>query len=402
MREQLTRSGLQELSNGKKTDCCIINTCTVTTSADRQSRYLIRLAKRENPNARVIVTGCYAHSNAAELEKIDEVDLVLNNYKKERIAEFLNPRNRTNIHLPFEISDFKSRTRAFVKIQDGCDNLCSFCKVPYVRGRSRSRIIDEIVDEVKRLSDNGYKEIVLTGICLGDYGKEFSGKTDLVDLIDEIEKIEGILRIRLSSIEAKDVTDKLIKKMAKSSKLCPHLHIPFQSGDDKILKHMNRRDTRQTYLKLVKKLKKNIKGMAISTDIMICFPGENKEEFNNTLDFLKEIVPSRVHIFTFQPRDKTPMSNCKSLIPRKIIKERYEQLKVLSDNLSFYFRKRFINKGLGVLFERKKDSYWCGYSENYLLTYLKSNVKLLLDNKLRKIIVKKVDTSILYSELEVG
>lgn len=399
IREQLEGVGFRELNNGQKANYYIINTCTVTNNADKQSRYLIRVAKRENPLAKIIVTGCYAHLNREDIRKINGVDLILNNESKHRIAEFISPNRKTTTTVPFEISDFKAHTRAFVKIQDGCDNFCSFCKVPYVRGRSRSRNFQSIIEEIKRLRHRDYKEIVLTGICLGDYGKDFERKSDLVDLIDEIEKIEGFLRIRLSSIEAKDITDKLIRKMKTSKKLCPHLHIPFQSGDNKILKLMNRRDTREDYLRLVRKLKKNIKDMAITTDIMIGFPQEKDENFSNTLDFLKKIKPARVHIFTFQPRDSTALSNFKNDVSQKILKQRYALLKTLSDKLSLKFRNQFLNKKLEILFEDKKNGFWRGYSQNYLLTELEISDSLNLNNKLIKVNINKVEKNLLSTYL---
>ncbi|MDD5005957.1 MAG: tRNA (N(6)-L-threonylcarbamoyladenosine(37)-C(2))-methylthiotransferase MtaB [Candidatus Omnitrophica bacterium] len=397
IREQLRRKGLKELGNGQKANFYIINTCTVTSSADRQSRYLMRVAKRENPLAKVVVTGCYAHSNADDIERIGSADIILNNDDKNRIVEFLFPDGKDNVSAIQEISDFQGRTRAFVKIQDGCNNFCSFCKVPYVRGRSRSRNPVSIINEIKRLSDKGYKEIVLTGICLGDYGRDLEQKIDLTDLIGEIEKIKGVLRIRLSSIEAKDVTDRLIKKMKTSQKLCPHLHIPFQSGDNEILKLMNRKDRRQDYLKLAAKLRKNIKNMAITTDIMIGFPDEDEKRFLNTLDFLKKVLPSRVHIFPFDPRDNTPLVNFKNNIPEQVLKQRFILLKALSDKLGLKFKRRFLNRQLQVLFEEKKNGFWRGYSQNYLLTEAKNNVNL--NNKLMKVNINKIKNSILAARL---
>jgi threonylcarbamoyladenosine tRNA methylthiotransferase MtaB len=399
MREQLERVGFKEIDNGRKVDYYIINTCTVTSSADRQSRYLIRSAKRDNPSGQVVVTGCYAHSNREDIQKIKEADLVLDNIEKRRIAQFILPHHKHVELGPFEISDFKSHTRAFVKIQDGCNNFCSFCKVPFVRGRSKSRDLNSVVNEVKRLRDKGYKEVVLTGICLGDYGKDLSRNTDIVDLINELERIDGILRIRLSSIEAKDISDKLIRKIKTSHRLCPHLHIPFQSGDNYILKLMNRRDTKENYLSLIRKLRKNRKDLAITADIMIGFPGEEKENFSNTLEFLKKVKPSRVHIFIFQVRDKTPLSNCKYSIPQGVLKQRYAQLKALSERLSLQFRKKYLNKKLEILFEDKKDGFWRGYSNNYLLNYVKTNARFLLANRLKDVLVKKAEGSILYSKL---
>lgn len=398
IREQLEKSGLKELNDGQKANFYIINTCTVTNNADKQSRYLIRLAKRENPLAKIVVTGCYVQLNAKDIKNLSSVDLILDNESKHRIVEFISLRRENNISSPFEISDFKGHTRAFIKIQDGCNNFCSFCKVPYVRGRSRSRDFISIIDEIKRLTDKDYKEIVLTGICLGDYGKDLDKKMWMVDLIDEIEKIQGVLRIRLSSIEAKDVTDKLIEKMKTSDKLCPHLHIPFQSGDNDILKLMNRRDTKEYYLELVQKLKKNIKNLSVTCDIMIGFPTEDDRKFQNTIDFLTKIQPLRVHIFSFQPRDATPLANFKNTLPKEILNKRFKILKSHVDELSLRFKRQFLNQNLQVLFEEKENSFWKGYSQNYLQTYLKVDNGINLKNKLIKVKIKNVEASVLYSE----
>ena len=206
------------------------------------------------------------------------------------------------------------------------------------------------------------------------------------------------MRIRLSSIEAKDVTDRLVKKMKTSAKLCPHLHIPFQSGDDKILKAMNRRDTRKDYLKLARKLKKNVKNIGISCDIMIGFPGEGEEEFRNTLDFLKKVEPMRAHIFCFQPRDLTPLANVKSGITTQELKRRFTVIKELTDDLALKFKKRFLNYKMDILFEDKKDGFWRGYSPNYLLTYLKAGGKLNLNNQLIKARINGIGCSNLYAD----
>lgn len=395
----MERAGFKESENGSKADYYIVNTCTVTSSADRQSRYLIRSSKRKNPSGCVVVTGCYAHSNRDDIKKIKEADLILDNIEKQSIANFILPGNRRFKAGPFEISDFKSHTRAFVQIQDGCNNFCSFCKVPFVRGRSRSRQLTSIVKEVRRLRDKGYKEVVLTGICLGDYGKSISPKIDLVNLIDELEGIEGILRIRLSSIEAKDVSRRLIDKMKTSEKLCPHLHVPFQSGDNKILKLMNRRDTREGYLRLIERLKKSIKDLSITADIMIGFLEEKDENFLNTLDFLKEVVPSRVHIFTFQPRDGTLLSNCQIGIPPEVIKQRYSRLKEFSESLGLRFRSKYVNKRLRILFEKKEDGLWKGYSDNYIKTCLKADHKLSLTNTLKEVLVTDAGPQCLFSRI---
>lgn len=399
IREQLQRRGLSELSNNKPADCYIINTCTVTNSADSQSRNLIRVSIRENPFAKIVVTGCYAHSNVDDIRNIEGVSLILNNDDKFNISKHIFPNTDKKTTEKIEISDFKGHTRAFVKVQDGCNNFCSFCKVPYVRGRSRTRDIASIVSEIKRLRDKDYKEIVLTGICLGDFGKDLKEKIDLVDLIEEIENIEGILRIRLSSMEAKDITQKLIGKMKSSNKLCPHLHIPFQSGDNRILRAMNRRDTKETYLELVRRLRHHIYNIGISADIMIGFPQETDSQFQNTLDLLKEVVPLRTHIFTFNPRDCTALANRRDTIPQAILKQRYLQIKSLTDELSLNFKKRFNNQVLDVLFEEKKNGFWQGYSQNYLPILLNDAKGINLCNSLVKVKVTEVSPAAIKTEV---
>jgi threonylcarbamoyladenosine tRNA methylthiotransferase MtaB len=270
------------------------------------------------------------------------------------------------------ISSFVGHTRAFVKIQDGCDNFCSYCKVPLVRGRSASRPKEEIIAEVRRLVDNGFKEIVLTGICLGAYH-------DLCGLIGGLEKIKGLLRIRLSSIEAVDVSDSLINKMSKSDKLCRHLHIPIQSGDDEILKKMNRKYNRIQYLKLIKKIRRKIPGIAITTDVLVGFPGESEKNFSNTFDLIKRIAPLKVHIFPYSARLGTAAAGFKGQVKAEIIKERIKRLKKLSDSCALSYARKFLGKTIPVLFEAEienKLNCWQGYTDNYIQVRLKSSVNL--------------------------
>ena len=399
IREQLEKVGLRESDTTRKADCYVINTCTVTKSADSQSRNLIRSAKRENPQARIVVTGCYAHLNARNIQAIDGVDLIVNNDDKLALREHLLPYlEKSSPRQDVGISNFNGHTRAFVKVQDGCDNFCSFCKVPYVRGRSRSRPLDAIVREVKKLSQNGYKEVVLTGVCLGDYGRKLEPKRDIVEVIDALEEIDDIVRIRLSSIEAGDISDRLIAKMKSSKKLCAHLHIPFQSGDDRILKAMNRRDTRQAYINLVRTLKHAIPDIGISADIMIGFPGEGDKEFQNTLDFVQEVAPMRVHIFSFSPRDFTRLSHADTRIDSNVLKQRYGLLKELCDNVSTAFKQHFKNKAIEVLFEELKNGFWQGYTRNYLLVLVKNEGFNLL-NTTTQVVIERITQSQMYAKL---
>ena len=382
IREKFLNSGFKEIDNGKKADVYVINTCTVTRRADADSLNFIRRAKRENPGANIFVTGCLAELDADKIRSINKKIIIIKNKDKDRIL-FLTgkPACRQAGRLTGNgltskgISFFKGHTRAFLKVQDGCNNFCSYCKVPLVRGVSRSRPLKEIAQEANRLVENGFKEIVLCGICLGAYGKDLKPEQNLVDIIETLEEIEGLLRIRLSSIEAGDVTDELIKKIAESKKLCRHLHIPIQSGDDRILKIMHRPYTRSAYLALIRKIKRKIPQIAITTDVLVGFPGESEANFGNTLNLIKEIAPLKVHIFPYSKRPGTYACNFKNGIEPKLIKERILRLKNAADACARVYKKQFSNKKMEVLIEGKtKESATCweGYTDNYIKVLVKS------------------------------
>jgi threonylcarbamoyladenosine tRNA methylthiotransferase MtaB len=344
MRERFLKQGFIE-SSGFNSDWCVINTCTVTSSADAKSRNIIRHVIRKNPNSRILVTGCLAAGGRKSLAGIEGIDYIVT---KDFFAD--------------SISDFKGRNRAFIKIQDGCDNFCSYCKVPYVRGRSRSRAENEILNEAVTLVEKGFKEIVLTGICLGSY-------PCLVKLLRKLEKIPGLLRIRLSSIEAGDVSSGLVNAIKKSDKLCPHLHIPIQSGDDAILKRMRRGYTRKHYLGLIQRVKKEIKGLAVTTDVIVGFPGETQDQFNNTVSLVRTIKPLKVHIFPYSHRPATYAAKFPGQVPLEIIKDRVNCLTRIAQDLSLSFRREFINKDADVLIEgtaKFDPGYWEGFTRNYI------------------------------------
>ncbi|MDP2938044.1 MAG: tRNA (N(6)-L-threonylcarbamoyladenosine(37)-C(2))-methylthiotransferase MtaB, partial [Candidatus Omnitrophota bacterium] len=353
IRERFVNAGFKEIDNGRKADTYVINTCTVTSIADRKSRYFIHYAYRQNPKARIIVTGCYTALDSDEIAKIPGVTHIIKNQDKDRILELLNEHNELSEQNEIGISNFSGHTRAFLKIQDGCNNFCSYCKVPRVRGASRSRPLDEIVQEANRLAKNGFKEIVLCGICLGSYGKDLQSQKNLVEVIEALEKIEGLLRIRLSSIEAGDISDELIQKMAQSKKLCQHLHIPMQSGDNEILKKMNRNYCREDYLNLIKKIKNSIPEIAITTDVLVGFPGEREDNFQNTVNLIGEIVPLRAHIFPYSKRLGTPAAILKDKINPLIIKERILQLVGISRKCALAYKEQFLNKDRDVLIEER-------------------------------------------------
>ena len=270
IRERFLNHGFKEALAGKKADNYIINTCTVTANADKQSLALIRNCNRQNPKAKIIVTGCLAQKDSDSLRGLKGVDFIIS-------KKFFTS----------GVTDFSGHTRAFLKIQDGCNNFCSYCKVPLVRGVSKSRPLEEIVREARQLVKNGFKEIVVTGICLGSYGKDLSPKIRLAQALKSLDDIDGLPRIRISSIEPNDVSAELIERIAGSGKICRHLHIPLQSGDDEILRRMHRHYNRLDYLKLIERLKVCMPDIAISTDVMVGFPGENEIHFKNTLDKVK-------------------------------------------------------------------------------------------------------------------
>ncbi|OQB10993.1 MAG: Threonylcarbamoyladenosine tRNA methylthiotransferase MtaB [Candidatus Omnitrophica bacterium ADurb.Bin205] len=362
IRERFLRHGFKEAKSNHKAGTYLINTCSVTSSADRKSREIIRRCIRENPHARIIVTGCLVKKDAPMVAQIKGVSLIVS---KDFFCE--------------GISNFSGHTRVFLKIQDGCNNFCSYCKVPLVRGRSRSRPLDEILREAKFLAGKGFKEFVLTGICLGAYGRDLKDKQDLVSLISALEAVRDIVRIRLSSIEAGDLSDKLINKIAKSKKVCPHLHIPIQSGDDQILKAMNRRYTSSKYLSLIKRIKTLIPKAAITTDVLVGFPGESEENFQNTVNLIRKICPLKVHIFPYSPRKGTKAADLRLSLSPKVMAARIGALKSIEIECAMKYKRQFLNKNLEVLIEgrNKKDPvYWEGYSRNYIEFLVKSGNNL--------------------------
>jgi len=363
IKERLLKQGYIEATGSAKAGICLINTCSVTSSADQKSRGLIRRCIKDNPSSEVIVTGCLIKKDYLSVAEIKGVDLI--------VSRSFFPENITN---------FSGHTRAFLKIQDGCDNFCSYCKVPLIRGRSRSKPLKQIVNEAKELARNGFKEIVLSGICLGHYGKDLSRGTNLVKAIEKMEDIEGLLRIRLSSIEASDINDELILKIRNSRKLCRHLHIPLQSGDDQVLKDMHRRYCRDGYLAVVKKIKRLIPDMAITTDCLVGFPSEGKNQFLNTLDAIKEISPLKVHIFPYSERDGTVASrNFRHLLPNMVIKERLQRMQKLAFLCRSAYMAQFLDRKMDVLVEaRPKNNpfFWEGYTSNYLRVRIKSRQDL--------------------------
>lgn len=391
----LLKAGYRECLSKDIADVYVLNTCTVTHHADRESRHWVGLFHRTNPRAKIIVTGCYVENDSQGISLLPGVAHIIKNSDKGRIADILDERQTTDEERRLErdhlsITGFEGRTKAFVKIQDGCENSCSYCKVPLVRSVIRSKPVKFITEEVRTLVENGYKEIVLVGICLGAWGSDlFPGEIassvglkgiTLVDVLNAIDGIKGDFRVRLSSIEPKYVTDELIDFMAKTKRICRHLHIPLQSGDDEILKTMNRSYATADYKSLIGKIRSGIKDVAITTDILVGFPGETDERFRNTVNFVKEIVPARTHIFRFSKREGTLAHEMAEAVSDDTAKNRYMVLRTVTLIGSYLYRSGFLGEKLDVLVESKRDknsSLLTGYTDNYIRVLFKGPDELM-------------------------
>lgn len=373
MREILLRYGFKECLSKEMADIYIINTCTVTQRADSESRYWAALFSKTNPKAKIVLTGCGVEKDADKFSFLPCISNIIKNEDKGRIAEIIGGQEAgagsQGPEKALSITDFKDHTKAFVKIQDGCENFCAYCKVPSVRGAPRSRPLKDIIEETSTLVSKGFKEIVLTGICLGAWGSGNSERLNLVDVLRALNKITGDFRIRLSSIEPKYVTGELIDYIAGDKRVCAHLHIPIQSGDDEILHKMNRPYTAGQIKTLVIKIRDKMPDIGITTDILIGFPGETEKNFHNTVDLLKDIMPVRTHIFTFSKREGTAACSMRDTVSPDEIKNRFQRMKIVTATVSYLYRERFLDKQLEVLVESKRDKHsgrLTGYSDNYI------------------------------------
>ena len=379
-----------------KPDICIINTCTVTNMSDRKSRQMLRRMKEKNPNTIVVAVGCYAQVAKEELAKISEIDLVLGNNEKveivRHIEEYIN-NHIDNVELEDvmyskEFSDFGNvtyteKTRAVIKIQDGCDRFCSYCIIPYARGRVRSRKPESIVSEITQIASNGIKEVVITGIHIASYGKDFVMSKDsklanyrLIDLLEEINEIQGIQRIRLGSIEPLLITEEFVERLKKLEKICHHFHLSLQSGCDETLKRMNRRYTTEQFKEIVRLLRNAYDDVNLTTDVIVGFPGETDEEFSKTYKFLKEIKFYKMHIFKYSPRKGTKAAVMPNQISGDIKEERSRKLIELSDKNEIEYNESYIGKNVEVLFEEEKDGIFKGHTQNYIMVYCELNKNL--------------------------
>lgn len=392
-----------------KPDICIINTCTVTNMSDRKSRQMLRRMKEKNPSTIVVAVGCYAQVAKNELAKIPEIDLVLGNNEKVEIVKYveeyinnhINNVELDDVMYSKEFSDFgdvtyTEKTRAVIKIQDGCDRFCSYCIIPYARGRVRSRKPESIISEITQIASKGIKEVVITGIHIASYGKDFAMSKDskltnyrLIDLLEEINEIQGIQRIRLGSIEPLLITVEFVERLKKLEKICHHFHLSLQSGCDETLKRMNRRYKIEQFKEIVRLLRNAYSDVNLTTDIIVGFPGETDEEFNKTYQFLKEIKFYKMHIFKYSPRKGTKAAVMPNQINGDIKEERSKKLIELSDRNEIEYNKSYIGKNVEVLFEEEKDGMYKGHTQNYIMVYCQSKEKL--DNKIIDVVCEKAE-----------
>ncbi len=354
--DQLRAMGYCPANDTEPADVCIVNTCTVTESADSSSRLKIRQLVRENPGAKVAVTGCMAESAPGVITQLGENIQLVPNKQKEQLIEHLFP--EAGEWPEFRIEAFDGHTRAFVKVQDGCNSFCTYCIIPYVRGRSRSRPINEVVDEVKGLVANGYKEVVITGINVGDF--DAGGR--LVDLVRAVDAVDGLQRLRISSIDPDEVDESLQQAVLEGKTTCPSMHIVLQAGSNVTLKRMNRKYTKQIFLETVERLKQAKPDFTVTTDIIVGFPGETEADFEETLDVVRAVKFAKIHVFPYSVRARTRAALYPNQVPKPVIEERKQRLLRLSEQTAFELRQQFVGRTMDVLLEEGQE----GHTDNFL------------------------------------
>lgn len=381
-------AGYQEVDFKDIADVYVINTCTVTNTGDSKSRQMVRKAIRRNPDATVCVVGCYSQIAPEEIAQIEGVGVVLGTQYRKDIVEYVNEYLKTGEMVikvdnvmnlrKFEdlnIDRFKN-TRAFLKIQDGCNNFCTYCIIPYARGRVRSREKDSVLAQAQRLVDNGYVEIVLTGIHTAGYGEDLDNYS-FYDLLVDLVKINGLKRLRISSIETSQITDEIIDLIGSNDIIVDHLHVPLQAGSDATLKRMNRKYTTKEYLDKINKIRGYLPNIAFTTDVIVGFPGETDEEFEETYNFIKEVNYSELHVFPYSPRRNTPAAKMKNQVNDQVKHERTNRLLQLSKELNYNFAMKQIGKTLKVLFEKRDGDYLIGHAGDYLKVKVKTSDDLI-------------------------
>jgi threonylcarbamoyladenosine tRNA methylthiotransferase MtaB len=378
--------GFEKVNYRDKADIYVLNTCSVTENADKEARKFIRQAKQRNPNSSVAVIGCYAQLKPNDIAAIDGVDIVLGAEEKFNLLNHLDSINLNGstkvvqseidqVHKFTPSYSTAERTRSFLKIQDGCDYICSFCTIPLARGQSRSDTISNTLRVAKEVAETDTREIVLTGVNIGDYGK--GSNETLFDLIKQLDLLDGIDRIRISSIEPNLLTNEIIEFCASSKKFMPHFHVPLQSGSDKILGAMRRRYKRDLYVNRVTRIKQTIADACIGVDVIVGFPGETEKDFLDTYNFLNELDISYLHVFTYSERPNTDAIEMSEIVSKEIRRERSKMLHILSDKKRRFFHDQFISKFRPVLFENMKNGKLLGHTDNYIQIQMEGGSELI-------------------------
>ena len=381
MEQQFIKNGYKVVDHHDFADIYVVNTCTVTNIAERKSRQMLRRVKDINKDAILVVCGCYAQVAKEELEKIPEIDIILGINEKNNIVEIVEDYIKKQVRKEEIVSDvsnqnefldfgdvtYTEKNRAVVKVQDGCNMFCTYCIIPYARGRIRSRKIENVVSEITKIAKLGIKEVVITGIHVASYGKDFEENIGLIDLLEAINKIDGIERIRLSSIEPNIIDEEFVKRLSKLEKICPHFHLSLQSGCDETLKRMNRKYTTKKYKEAVDLLRSYFPDVNFTTDVIVGFPGETEEEFNTTYKFLEEIKFYRMHVFKYSKRRGTVAEKMPNQIDGNIKEERSNKLIELSNKNENEYNESYIGKEVNVLFEEYENGYFRGYTTNYMM-----------------------------------
>ena len=406
MGELLTKNGFTLVDFHEKADYYIINTCTVTNMSDRKSRQMIRRARHKNPDAVIAVSGCYAQTAPEEVAKIEGVNLIIGTKGRRRIAELLKNASGGQMNLvsptekefeKLEIEGFQEHSRAFLKIQDGCEQYCSYCIIPYARGRVRSRPMEDIVSEIARLCANGFAEIVLTGIHVASYGKDLDNVT-LLDVIKRAAEFDDLKRIRISSIEPNIITDSFCKELSRIEKFCPHFHISLQSGCDGTLKRMNRKYDTAKYAECLQNVRKHFDNPAISTDVMVGFAGETEQEFAESLAFVEQCAFSKVHVFPYSIRTGTQAEHFPHQVDGAIKEKRTQKMLALAEKLEKNFLNSQVGKTGEVLVEQEQDGLFEGFTKNYAKVKFSSCKEL--KGRIVKVTLRESHDGFLLGELE--
>lgn len=389
MAEEFEEAGFMLVPYEEFADVYVVNTCTVTNMSDRKSRQILRRAKETNPNSILCAVGCYAQVAKDDLAKLNEIDLILGTNDKRNavkiISEMLDNKeleSKINVsdvmeqreYIEWKGTAYTDKARAEIKIQDGCDRYCTYCIIPFARGPVRSRNMDDIYNEVKKIASAGIREVVITGIHISSYGKDLKDKPKLIELLEKLHDIDGISRIRLGSLEPLIIDDEFVSRLKKLPKVCNHFHLSLQSGSDETLKRMNRRYTTDDFRKIVKLLRDNIPEVALTTDVIVGFPRETDEEFNETYEFLKEINFSKMHVFKYSPRKGTKAATFPNQVDGTIKDKRSDILIELSDINEEKFASQYIGREIEVLFENEHDGHTTNYIEVYSTAEREANV----------------------------